>query len=91
MKRYRIVRRDDLWHALGGDPEHSMVASDDRDGLTALARKLAARHAGEVHVYDEAGKLDVIYAYIGGRESLRYPLPPRVRIVRSVLEPEAED
>jgi len=89
VKLYRIVRFDGLWQALTGEPEHPIAASDDREGLTQVARKLAARYQGEVHVCDDAGKLEVIYAYPGGVESFRFPRPPRLRIVRSTPETES--
>jgi hypothetical protein len=90
MKLYRIVRHDGLWHVRTGEPEHAIGASDDREHLTQLARKLAARSEGEVHVCDEAGKLEVIYAYPGGVESFRFPRPPRLRVVRSAPATESE-
>jgi hypothetical protein len=50
MKLYRIAKRDNVWQALAGDPEHAIAASDDRASLIDLARIIAARHDGEVYV-----------------------------------------
>lgn len=83
MKLYRIVYREGIWQAWAGEPEHAVAASDDRDQLTQVARQLAARHAGEVQVYDAAGELEIIYAYPGGIESFRFPRPLRPQMVRS--------
>ena len=84
MKLYRIVRCDGVWHALGGKPEHAIVANEDRDSLIDVARRVAARHSdAEILVFDEAGQLDVVYVYISGVESIRFPVPPRLRIVRT--------
>jgi hypothetical protein len=83
MKLYRIVYSEGVWQAWAGEPEHAVAASDDRDQLTQVARQLAARHAGEVHVHDAAGDLEIIYAYPGGIESFRFPRPLRTQMVRS--------
>lgn len=81
MKLYRIVKRKGVWQVLAGEPEHAISAGDDRDSLITLARKIAARHDGEVYVSDEAGNLEIVYLYVGGAESVRYPCPPRLRLV----------
>jgi hypothetical protein len=84
MKLYRIVRRDGVWHATGGDQEHALAASEDRESLIDVARKVAARQSdAEVLVFDEADRLDVVYVYSGGAESIRFPAPPRLRVVRN--------
>ena len=88
MKIYRIVWSEGIWQALAGDPEHAVVASDDRDELTQVARQLAAQHAGEVHVHDAAGALEIIYSYLAGIESFRFPKPSRQQGVRSVAGKE---
>ena len=83
MKLYRIVYSEGVWQAWAGEPEHAVAASDDRDQLMQVARQLAARHAGEVHVHDAAGDLEIIYAYPGGIESFRFPRPLHTQMVRS--------
>ena len=75
MKLYRIVKCGELWDALGGEPEHIIGASDDRSTVLLVARRVAARNEGEVHLCDEAGKLETIYAYRGGAELVTYLNP----------------
>jgi hypothetical protein len=88
MKLYRIVWSEGVWQAWSGDPEHAIAASDDRECLISVARTLAARHEGEVHVCDGAGRLEIIYAYPGGTESFRFPKPPHLRMVRARAQKE---
>lgn len=83
MKLYRVVRREGVWHAVGGDPEHAIAASNDRDALILLARRVAARQKGELYVYDEECRLELVYVYTDGIESKRRPSPGSLRIVRS--------
>ena len=73
MKLFRIVRRDGAWQALGGDSEHVIAVDTDRDALIALACKMATRHRAELYVFDESGKLEVVYVYTTGNELLVYP------------------
>jgi hypothetical protein len=72
MKLYRFGYMS-IWQALASKPEHAIsasAASEDRDAL-----KIAARHDGEVYVSDEAGTLAIVYLYMDGAESVRYPWP----------------
>ena len=69
MKLYRIRWRDGLWHVLCG--EESIAASEDRDQLIQVARKVVARHDGELYVCNKGGSLEAMYAYTGQIESIR--------------------
>jgi hypothetical protein len=51
-----------------------------------VARRVAARNEGEVHVCDEAGKLETIYAYRGGAELVRNLKPWGLPVVPAVPE-----
>jgi hypothetical protein len=63
--------------------EVAIAASEDKDQLVELARKVAARHDGELYVCNKAGKLEVSYIYVGGTETVRLYQPPRLRVVRN--------
>jgi hypothetical protein len=76
-----VVWRDGVWLALGGEPEHAIGACENRDALIELTCRVAARHNGEVYVCDQLGRLDVVHLYSGGAESIRYPLPARLRLI----------
>jgi hypothetical protein len=80
MNLYRIRWRDGVWQAVSN--EAAIAASEDRDQLIQLTRKVAARHAGELYVCDEAGKLELAYIYSEGAESVRLFGSPRLRVVR---------
>jgi len=92
MKLYRIVKRDGTWYVVGGEPEHPIASSDERDQLIQLARRVAARHQGELYVYDEKFKLEFVYLYTDGAESLHQsPTDPlRVAASRSLMLPFTE-
>ena len=79
MKLYRIRRTHGFWELLAGDM--AIAASEDREELIQLARKVAARHDGELYVCDDAGKLEVSYLYTEGVESIQRLRPPRLRLV----------
>ena len=80
MKLYRIRRRNGFWEVLVGDM--AIAASEDREELIQLARKVAARHDGELYICDEAGKLEVSYFYKERVESIQRLRPQRLRLVR---------
>ena len=80
MKLYRIRRRYGVWEVLAGDM--TIAASEDREELIQLARKVAARNDGELYVCDKAGKLEVSYFYTEGVESIQRFRPQRLRLVR---------
>jgi hypothetical protein len=92
MKLYRIVKRDSAWYVVGGDPGHSITSSDERDQLIQLARRVAARHKGELYVYDEKSKLEFVYLYTDGAECLHQPHTDPLRIAgsRSLMLPFTE-
>ena len=75
MKLYRIVLRDGVWQASCG--QTAIGASDDREQLIQLARKVAARNDGELYVCDAAGKLEAIYTYTQGDEAVHLFGPKR--------------
>lgn len=83
MKLYRVVKRDGAWLVLGGEPEHSIASSEERDELILLARKVAARNKGELYMYDEKSKLELVYLYTQAIESLHQLSTDSVRIARS--------
>jgi hypothetical protein len=83
MKLYRVVKRDGAWLVLGGEPEHSIASSEERDELILLARKVAARNKGELYMYDEKSKLELVYLYTQPIESLHQLSTDSVRIARS--------
>ena len=60
MRLYRIEKRGEFWHALGGEPEQTIGTSEDQSTVLLVARRVAARNEGEVHLCDEAGKLETI-------------------------------
>jgi hypothetical protein len=92
MKLYRIVKRNGAWYVIGGEPERSIDSSDQRDHLIQLARRVAARHKGELYVYDEKSKLEFVYLYTDGAESLhQFPTDPlRVAASRYLMLPFTE-
>ena len=82
MKLYRVVWRDGVWHVLGGEPEHAIAASDDRDALILLARRVAAGRKGELYVYDKTCALEFAFLYTEAIESLHETISDSPRLVR---------
>jgi hypothetical protein len=80
VKLYRIIKRDGTWQVLAGDPEHSVAASERRDALTEMARELAKKHDGQVRVFDPDGRLEVVYSFETGIESIEQS-PGKLRLV----------
>jgi hypothetical protein len=80
VKLYRIMKRHGAWQVLAGEPEHSVAASEERDGLTRMARHLAMKHDAQVRVFDAAGRLEVVYTFTAGRESVERS--GKLRLVR---------
>jgi len=71
MKLYRFG----YLASIGGRTGACIAASEDRDALITLLSKIAARHDGEVYVSDEAGTLAIVYLWMDGAESARFPWP----------------
>jgi hypothetical protein len=92
MKLYRIVKRDGTWYVVGGEPEHPIASSDERDQLIQLAHRVAARHKGELYVYDGKSKLAFVSLYTDGAECLHQPVtdPLRIAASRSLMLPFTE-
>jgi hypothetical protein len=63
VKIFQVVMRDNSWHVHIPHAGGGVHPSQDRARMVDWACDEARRVAGEVHVRDRAGKIEVVYSY----------------------------
>jgi hypothetical protein len=63
VKIFQVVRRDKSWHVHIPDAGRGVHPSLDRARMVDWACDEARRVAGEVHVRDRGGMVEVVYSY----------------------------
>lgn len=63
MKVYAVVCRDARWHAVVTGSGQSLGSYEKKSVMVGWTCAYARKHGGEVHVHDENGEVEDVFAF----------------------------
>ena len=70
MRVYAVVCRDAAWHAVVPGTGQTLGWYEEKSVIVGWTCAYAKKHGGEVHVHDENGDIEDVYAFVDGAERL---------------------
>ena len=68
MKVFAVVCRDAAWHAVVPGTGQTLGSYEEKSVIVGWTCAYARKHGGEVHVHDENGDVEDVYAFVRGSE-----------------------